>query len=66
MPHVPDLDPLLTVQQLADLCQLPVASVYEMNSAGTAPRRLHIAGRCRYRESDVTAWLAESEVKKGQ
>jgi predicted DNA-binding transcriptional regulator AlpA len=58
-----DADRLLTLQQLADRFQVTPATIYAMNSAGTAPPRIRVANRVRYRESDVLQWEAEHEVK---
>lgn len=53
---------LLTPQDLADLCGVPVATVYRWNHFGQGPLVLHVGRYVRYRPSDVEAWLEEQEV----
>jgi excisionase family DNA binding protein len=53
---------LLSVEQLAELLGVPVATVYRWNYLGTGPQRLAIGRHVRYRISDVDAWLREQQV----
>jgi excisionase family DNA binding protein len=50
-------EPLYGPQWLADYLDLPLATVYAMNSNGTGPRRIRVGKHVRYRKSDVDAWL---------
>jgi excisionase family DNA binding protein len=50
---------LLTPQQLADLCQVPVTTVYAWNYKDTGPRYLKVGRHVRYLRSEVDRWLAE-------
>jgi excisionase family DNA binding protein len=56
------LPELLTVEQLAELLGVPVATVYRWNYLGTGPQRLAIGRHVRYRLSDVEAWLHDQRV----
>ena len=49
--------PLLSVKDVADYLQVPVATVYQWNSIGTGPRRHRIGRHVRYRQVDVDAWV---------
>lgn len=49
---------LLSPQRLADLMDIPVATIYRWRSAGTGPRGHRIGKHVRYRVADVEAWLA--------
>ncbi len=53
---------LLSVEQLAELLGVPVATVYRWNYLGTGPQRLAIGRHVRYRLSDVEAWLRDQQV----
>lgn len=48
---------LLTPAELAALCQVPVGTVYRWNYHGTGPRPIRVGKHCRYRQTDVDAWL---------
>lgn len=48
---------LLTPQQLAELLQVPVATLYAWKYRGEGPRALKIGRHLRYAEDDVDAWL---------
>ncbi len=53
-------DELLTVKQLAELLQVPVATIYRWRHLGEGPRGIRISGRhVRYRRGDVEAFLSE-------
>ncbi len=49
----------LTPQQLAKLCQVPLATVYRWNYLGTGPAFLKLGRHARYPRSEVDRWLAE-------
>lgn len=52
---------MLTVQDLADRCQVSKKTVYRWNTEGTGPRRIGV-GRVRYRLSDVEQWERDREI----
>jgi predicted DNA-binding transcriptional regulator AlpA len=58
-------DELLTAPELAPELKLTVKQLYWMNHAGTGPPYLKIGRECRYRRSDVTAWLESRRVDSG-
>lgn len=53
---------LLDPKRLAEHLGVPLATVYQMNSRGTGPRRIRVGKHVRYRESDVTKWLERHAV----
>lgn len=53
-------DELLTVKQLAELLQVPVATIYRWRHLGEGPRGIRVSGRhVRYRRENVEAFLVE-------
>ncbi len=53
-------DELLTIQQLAELLQVPVATIYRWRHRGEGPRGIRVSGRhVRYRRADVETFLEE-------
>ena len=48
---------LLSPAELAEMCQVPVGTVYRWNYLGTGPRPIRVGKHCRYRQRDVDAWL---------
>lgn len=46
----------LTPETLAERLGVPVKTVYQWNSEGTAPRRMKIGRHVRYKLADVIAW----------
>lgn len=59
-----DKDRLLTPQQLANMLNLPIASIYDMRYRGTGPTAIKISGKAlRFRLSDVEAWLRDRETQ---
>jgi excisionase family DNA binding protein len=65
-PHVRDPAPavprLLTVQELAELLQVPPKTVYSWRYRGEGPRGIMVGRHLRYRPQDVAAWL---EIQMG-
>lgn len=51
------MEKLLTPSDLADLCGVPLGTVYRWNAAGTGPQVLHIGKHVRYSRAAVDAWL---------
>lgn len=57
-----DAPEYLTVRQLADVLQVPVATVYRWRHLGEGPRGIRVSGRhVRFRRSDVEEFLRERE-----
>jgi excisionase family DNA binding protein len=54
---------LLTIQEVADLLNVPVATIYGWNSRGTGPKYHKLGRHARYRPSDVVAWENEHTVE---
>jgi len=52
-------DELLSPQDLADMCQVPLATIYKWNHCGDGPKPIHVGRYVRYRATDVDAWLEE-------
>jgi len=48
---------LLTADQLADLLQVPVTTLYRWNYVRTGPPVIRIGRHVRYSEEDVLSWL---------
>jgi excisionase family DNA binding protein len=51
------LDPLLSVQDLADYLDLPVATLYAWRYRGHGPSGFRVGRHVRYRQSDVDKWI---------
>jgi excisionase family DNA binding protein len=58
-------DELLDPDGLAKYLGIPLNTVYQMNSRGTAPRRIRVGKHIRYRRTDVDAWLESRAVGPG-
>ena len=56
---------LLTVEELADLLQVPVRSVYVWRQKGIGPRGIRVGKYVRYRPSEVNRWL-EAQAEEGR
>lgn len=50
---------LLTLQQVADLLQVPPKTIYQWNHSGTGPPRYRVGKYVRYRLRDVEKWLGQ-------
>lgn len=48
---------LLSPAELAEMCGVPLGTVYRWNHNGTGPEVLHIGKHVRYRLVDVERWL---------
>jgi excisionase family DNA binding protein len=51
------LSRLLTVQELADLLQVPVKTIYTWRYKGIGPPAVPLGRYLRFRADDVAAWL---------
>lgn len=58
--NLSDAPEYLTIRQLADVLQVPVATIYRWRHLGEGPRGIRVSGRhVRFRRSDVEAFLTE-------
>lgn len=48
---------MLSVRELAELLQVPAATIYRWRSRGEGPRGYRIGKHVRFRRVDVEAWL---------
>lgn len=55
---------LLSTDELAEMLGVPLSTVYGWNYTRTGPKVIKVGRRCRYRRSDVEAWLASHEVER--
>jgi excisionase family DNA binding protein len=62
-PPIPDLETLLTVQQVAAILQLKPSTIRAYAERGDLPC-VRIGGRLRFRPSDVAEWI-EQRLSKG-
>ncbi len=53
------MEPLLSVEQLAQILGVPEATVRQWRYLGTGPRGIRVGRYVRYRPSDVQRWLDE-------
>lgn len=53
------LDPLMSVDELAEYLGVPVRTVYDWRSTGHGPRGIRIGRHLKYAVPDVVAWLQE-------
>lgn len=51
------MERLCSTEQLAEYLNLPLATIYRMNYAGSGPRPIKVGRHLRYRESDIERWL---------
>jgi excisionase family DNA binding protein len=52
------LDPLLSIDDLADYLGLPVRTIYAWRTEGKGPRGVLLGKHVKFYASDVQAWLA--------
>ncbi|MFI6428624.1 helix-turn-helix transcriptional regulator [Promicromonospora sp. NPDC050880] len=52
------LDPLLSIDELADYLGLPVRTIYAWRTEGKGPRGVLLGKHVKFYASDVQAWLA--------
>ena len=51
------LDQLLTVQQLADYLEVPIATIYAWRYRGEGPPGFRVGKHLRFRWADVESWI---------
>lgn len=67
VPTLSDLEPLLSIDELADYLDIPVSTIRDWRTDGKGPRAIRLGGRLRFAVSDVQAWLGEQrETSPGQ
>lgn len=50
-----------TIQQLAEVLQVPKATIYQWRYRGEGPPSLRVGRHVRFRRSDVEVWLRGKE-----
>jgi excisionase family DNA binding protein len=58
-----ELQKMLSVEELAEILQVPEDTIYYWRSQGAGPRGIKVGRYVRFRQSDVEAWLATREDK---
>jgi excisionase family DNA binding protein len=58
----PEHPRLLTVEQLSDLLQVPVGTIYQWRHRSYGPPGLRVGRYVRYRAEDVDRWLEGLEA----
>lgn len=53
------LEPLLTIEALAEYLDVPVTTIRDWRTDGKGPCAIRVGGRVRFAESDVLHWLIE-------
>ena len=53
---------LLSAQEVADYLDVPLATVYSLNSSGRGPRRVRVGRNIRYKIEDVESWVESQAV----
>ena len=57
------LEPMLSIEELADYLGKPVRTIYDWRLSGRGPRAVHVGRSLRYRVCDVEAWL-DSQLER--
>ena len=53
----PGLEPMLSIDELAEYLGKPVRTIYDWRLSGRGPRAVHVGRALRFRVCDVQAWL---------
>ena len=59
------LDPLYTLEELAEYTKTSMSTLYSLRSAGKGPTGFRLGRSLRFRSSDVDAWIASMASKDG-
>ena len=60
------LEPLLTIEALAEYLDVPVTTIRDWRTDGKGPCAIRVGGRVRFAVSDVLHWLAsQRETEPG-
>lgn len=54
-----EVEPLMTLQDLADYLDVPVTTLYQWRHRGEGPRAFKLGRQVRYRREDIDRWLDE-------
>jgi excisionase family DNA binding protein len=61
------LEPLLTIEALAEYLDVPVTTIRDWRTDGKGPCAIRVGGRVRFAVSDILQWLAEQrETEPGR
>ena len=61
------LEPLLTIEALAEYLDVPVPTIRDWRTDGKGPCAIRVGGRVRFAVSDVLRWLAQQrETEPGR
>ena len=63
---VAGLEPMLSIEELAEYLGKPVRTIYDWRLSGRGPRAVHVGRSLRYRVCDVQAWLEVVARHRGQ
>ena len=58
------LEPLLSIEALAEYLEVPVTTIRDWRTDGKGPCAIKVGGRVRFATSDVLAWLEEQREHK--
>lgn len=51
------IEPLLSAQEVADYLGVPLGTLYQWRTKGTAPRAVKVGRHIRFRHGDLAAWI---------
>lgn len=57
--HDSGLDPLLSIEDLADYLGVPVATIYDWRVDGKGPCGVRVGRHVKFAQSDVRAWVQD-------
>lgn len=57
--NIEGLEPLISVQQLADYLDVPPQRIYDWRTAGIGPRGYRFGRELRFTLAEVQRWIAE-------
>lgn len=61
------LEPLLSIEELADYLDVPVTTIRDWRTDGKGPCAIKVGGRVRFATSDVLTWLLrQREAEPGR
>lgn len=61
------LDPLLSIEDLADYLGVPVSTIYDWRVDGKGPCGVKVGRHVKFIQRDVVAWIeSQREVRSGQ
>ena len=61
------LEPLMSMEELAEYLGVPIATIYDWRVAGRGPCGVRVGRHVKFAQSDVVAWIAaHRESRPGQ